>query len=137
MSACRNASLRTIRSVRSQGQPALQRLGQKPLEGRARQNLLDKPLRSLGFACRHCLPIELDARERLGHDPLDDPMLNERPRDRFRQSAREDTVDDLLRLGGREHLPGHSLEPPARVDLGASPGLSETLGATSKRSGEW
>ena len=120
MSACRNAWLRTIRSVMSTRQPALQRLGQKPLQGGARQNLLDEPLRSLGFACRRCLPIEIGARERLGHDPLDDPMLDERPRDRFRQRAREDTVDHLLRLGRREHLPGHGLEPPARVDLGAS-----------------
>ena len=82
---------------------------------------------------RDCLPLELDARERLGHGPLDDPMLDERPRDRFRHRPREDTIDHLLRLGRCEHLLGYGLEPVARIDLGASAGLGET---TSKRCGE-
>ena len=136
MSARRNAGLRTISIGEVERQPALQRIGQKPLQGGARQNLRHEPLRPLGLACRHWLPFELGARERLGHHSLDDPMLDERPRDRFRERPRRTPSTTCSASGAREHLPGHGLEPAARSDLGASTGLGETLGATSKRSGE-
>ena len=115
---------------------ALQRVGQDPLEGRALQNLRDEPLRVVGLAHGHELSFELSPRQRFDDDPLDDPMLDERTGDRFGQRSCEDTVDHLLRLGRREHVLGHALEPAARIDLGVSAGLGETFGATSKWRGE-
>ena len=130
----RLAAHHSVREV--ERQPAFQRLAQKPLQGGARQNLRYDPLRPLSLACRRSLPIEICARERFGHDPLDDLVLYERPGNCFRQRSGHDTVDHLPRLRRCKHLPGHGLETAAGVDLGAAAGLGETLGGTSKRCDE-
>ena len=114
---------------------ALQRVGKDPLQRRALENLRDEPLR-VGLAHGHELPFELGARQRLDQDPLDDAMLDERTRDRFGQRSGKDTVDHLLRLGRRQHAPGHASDSAARIDLGVSAGLGEPFGATPKRRGQ-
>ena len=78
-----------------------------------------------------------DAAKRLGKgDPLDDPMLDERTRDGLGQRSCKDTVDHLFRLGRREHVLGHALEPAARINPGVSARLGEPFSATTKRRGE-
>jgi hypothetical protein len=90
----------------------------------------------VGLAHGHKLSFELSPRQRLDYDPLDDPVLDERTRDRFGQRSCKDTVDYLLRLGRREHVLGHALEPAPRTDLGVSARLGESFSATSKWRGE-
>ena len=60
-------------------------------------------------------------------------MLDEGPGDRLRQCACEDTVDDLLGFGRREHVLGHHLEPAARIDACDPTGLGQPLRSTSER----
>ena len=88
---------------------------------------------SLAVARRQTLRFELGARQRLDHYSLDDTMLDERPGDRLGQCACEDTVDDLLGFGRREHVLGHRLEPAARIHARDSAGLGQPLGSTSER----
>jgi len=115
---------------------ALQRVGQNPLERRALENLCDEPLRVVGLADGDDIRFELSPRQRLDHDPLDDPMLDERTRDGLGQRSCKDTVDHLFRLGRREHVLGHALEPAARINPGVSARLGEPFSATTKRRGE-
>jgi hypothetical protein len=64
-------------------------------------------------------------------------MLDQRPCDRFRQRACQDTIDYVSGLGRGEHVLGHGLDPATRVDFGAAAGLGKTFGLTPKRSCEW
>ena len=136
LSARRNAGLLTTWSVMSTVSRLSSASARSLLQGRALQSLHDELLRSLGLAFRDRLSLEIGAFERLGHDPLDDPMLDERPRDRFRQGPARTPSTTCSASGVAS-----TLRPPSRAAgaprLRASAGLSETLGAASKRSGEW